>query len=714
MPLECQDRLGKTALHRALERSQTDPEPLMEAFLSYLTPAIIASPDRMGRTALHIACMKGYDKTAAILIESCMRREEIVALDTSTGSTDSRLSPELSPRPRLSTQISDDSIVFARDYAGWTALHFASFYNRMNVVKLLISTLPAPNSGPSDASTSPRHSSPPARASSPMGRSSTRSGSPPATRSYMAQNGSSSSGSSHPVSSNASQRSGHTNQSSVKTGGSAQPSSAAATAASMVVLPRRFPSVDVNAASNDGWTPLHAAAAQGHLDILTELLVKGGGDPNRAALHGQTPLHVACLNSHITCAKLLREHDADPKILDKAGLSCFACASKEIRLALRKTTATVATSPLHTSIVGMPHNPTAEREVKFAIQARDKWGRRRTHGGDYFDVVVSREVPVPVDDDPTLASTIAAQMSPPTVTSTSTVTTPTATVQITRHIQVGLGSKTPEKIPFTLDSGSTEMDDLSARSDLPVIGDLNSPVRGSNDYIISATLSTPNGTQHALVHNVDSPRTLLKASQVSSTPLLPSKSKTQWAESRIGDGLNTIADEEEDFVIPRARSDVPISRSVSQVPNASSLRVVTTFTPAKITTAIKDLESGIYILRWRPMQEGTYHVSIKLRGVEIQGSPFLVVIAPPSHRAQHSASRRTASSGAPTASSTAATTGNTAIPTYYEYPDGAAPPSSSIGTDNFFFFFFVFCCDILFSCFAILIFPAFVYLPSSH
>ena len=693
--IDCKDRLGKTALHRAMERSQTDPEQVIEAFASFLTPAVIASQDRMGRTALHVACMKGYDKTAAILIEICMMREDVNTWETSTGSADSG-APASETAPLVP---SDDSIVAVRDQTGWTALHFASFYNRMNVIRLLLSTLPIGNS---DANASPRNST---TSSKPVSKS----GSPPPGKSGLRDGVGSSSGSSHPdrrISTNSAKSDGSHqtgDRSSLNLPNSSAPNQGQGAQNGPQV--KRFPSVDVNATSNDGWTALHAAAAQGHIDALTELLIVGGGDPNATAQHGQTPLHVACLNSHIACVKLLREHDADPKLLDKAGLSSFACASKEIRLVLRKTTAITQTSPQHTSVVGMPHNPTAEREVKFAIQARDKWNRRRTQGGDFFDVVVSREVPADEEEgfQPSLEGTV-----PSTTVSTSTVHTPTSTVQITRHIQVSSRSALNNipGDPKQYDSGSTEMEDVSARRESfssHSVYPPTTPQHAANntsstsavfpspnsDYIASHSSSSPNGSKKNLVHNTESPRLILKSSQVSSTPLLPSKSKTEWAESRFGDGLNTIADEDEDFVIPRARSDIPISRSESQVPNASSLRVATVFAPAKITTAIKDLESGMYILRWRPTHEGAYHVSIKLRGVEIHGAPILVNISPPGgHRSQPSSESRrpttapTTAAAAPTTAAPPNNTSTTPFPTYYEYPEGGAP-STSVGTYQF-------------------------------
>ena len=54
----------------------------------------------------------------------------------------------------------------------------------------------------------------------------------------------------------------------------------------------------LTASSQDQYTPLHAAAASGHLGVVTALLDLGASlhAANRA---GNTPLHTAVLNGHV-------------------------------------------------------------------------------------------------------------------------------------------------------------------------------------------------------------------------------------------------------------------------------------------------------------------------------------------------------------------------------------------------------------------------------
>lgn len=618
----CRDRLGKTALHRALERSQTDPELMLEAFADHLTPSIIAIADRTGRTALHVACMKGYEKSATKLIELSMKKS-----DLQNGEGNWSDSEESERSLASSPTLSEGSIVCARDYCGWTALHFASFYNRLNIVRLLISAnaVAVAENGtsqvhvgavsPGNKQRSPIES----RAASQLGRES--SGVSSASSGPHAARSASSAASS-----------GTRPSQGIASAGSAVTEGRTRDKRGSRIIPfKNFPSVDVNAASNDGWTALHAAASQGHEEVLSELLVRGGGDPNRVALHGQSPLHVACLNSHANCVRLLREHDADPKMTDKSGLTSFACASKEIRLILRKTHSKIETSARYTSVVGMPHQPSADREAKFAIQARDKWNRRRTQGGDYFEVQVSREIHSPSS----LSSPSLSKNTPPMHNSHSDATTsdpaPIGTASSSRSSHIpdssshisGSSVSTNSSTPISSSSRHLETVDEAREKEV------------EETSVSSTTASQSTSRPVTLVHNVETPRVLLRQSQTSSTPTVlasfaQSKSKTNWADSRIaGDSLNTIADEEEeDFPIPRAQSDMTsLLKQNTESEKAGMLRVAT-YAPAKITTAIKDLESGLYILRWRPPHDGNYHVSITLRGVEIQGSPFLVSIAP--------------------------------------------------------------------------------------
>jgi ankyrin repeat protein len=59
----------------------------------------------------------------------------------------------------------------------------------------------------------------------------------------------------------------------------------------------------VNAKSDDGWTPLHLAAARGHKEIVEQLIAKGA-DVNAKTINGITPLDYA----EGEIADLLRKH----------------------------------------------------------------------------------------------------------------------------------------------------------------------------------------------------------------------------------------------------------------------------------------------------------------------------------------------------------------------------------------------------------------------
>jgi ankyrin repeat protein len=469
VPATCRDSVGKTALQRGMERTTMDPSTLMSAFAPYLTAELLGLSDRAGRTVLHVACMKGYEDSVRTILEH--------GGDVNQG-----------------------------DSRGWTPLHFACFYDRPALVKLLLMW------------------------------------------SYSPQT---------PHAAKKTESTSHT---------------------SLVKC-------NLSAESRDGWTPLHAAASQGHDEIVAELL-SHGADPNRRAFkNGQTALHVACLNSQSGCVKLLCENDADAKIADKSGLNSMACAPKEIRAVLRKTKSNIETEPSNTSIVGMPHHPTAEREAKFAIQARDKWNRRRTQGGDLYSVSI------------TLSSS-----SGPTQT-----TTPESPSQI-----VSLIASSPA---------------------VRLSGEQLSGSRGSLDENLQDSI-LPSSRQTSSVHTGEEPRNMLKAAQASSTPSVistPPRTRVtggsqnqidrEPSKSTVGTSATT-----DDTLGPRAHTDVARTRAMTEL-HAPNVGIQNTAN-GHSSMITKDLESGLYILKWRPSVEGTYRISIQLRGCDIHGSPFLVTIAP--------------------------------------------------------------------------------------
>jgi ankyrin repeat protein len=64
---------------------------------------------------------------------------------------------------------------------------------------------------------------------------------------------------------------------------------------------------DVNAENEDGWTPLHFAASDGHKEVV-ELFIAKGADVNVKADVGWTPLQMAAGEGHKEIVDLLRKH----------------------------------------------------------------------------------------------------------------------------------------------------------------------------------------------------------------------------------------------------------------------------------------------------------------------------------------------------------------------------------------------------------------------
>ena len=65
----------------------------------------------------------------------------------------------------------------------------------------------------------------------------------------------------------------------------------------------------------DGFTPLHAAAAKGHASVVTLLLATPGVDPLAACLSdGETPLDWALESDYITAERTAALLHADPRV----------------------------------------------------------------------------------------------------------------------------------------------------------------------------------------------------------------------------------------------------------------------------------------------------------------------------------------------------------------------------------------------------------------
>lgn len=73
---------------------------------------------------------------------------------------------------------------------------------------------------------------------------------------------------------------------------------------------------EVNPAN--GWTPLHAAAANGH-PKMCETLIEHGANVNAQDAQGMTPLHLAMARGHSKTVGVLMAAGADADITNNAG-----------------------------------------------------------------------------------------------------------------------------------------------------------------------------------------------------------------------------------------------------------------------------------------------------------------------------------------------------------------------------------------------------------
>jgi ankyrin repeat protein len=76
----------------------------------------------------------------------------------------------------------------------------------------------------------------------------------------------------------------------------------------------------VNDRTGAGWTPLHLAAAAGHMDSCKYLLAHGA-DVTSAGHVGVTPLHLAAAYGHLDVIKVLVDNEGDPEARNQHGFS---------------------------------------------------------------------------------------------------------------------------------------------------------------------------------------------------------------------------------------------------------------------------------------------------------------------------------------------------------------------------------------------------------
>ena len=86
---------------------------------------------------------------------------------------------------------------------------------------------------------------------------------------------------------------------------------------------------DINAKTTaEGWTPLHSAAAFGHLDVV-RLLLAHKAEIDAKEISGMTPLHHAAITGHKDVAALLLAKRAKVDVRDNYGMTPLHRAAQQ-------------------------------------------------------------------------------------------------------------------------------------------------------------------------------------------------------------------------------------------------------------------------------------------------------------------------------------------------------------------------------------------------
>jgi cytohesin len=76
---------------------------------------------------------------------------------------------------------------------------------------------------------------------------------------------------------------------------------------------------DPRAARNNNFTPLHAAAMQGHAAVCEVLLAAGAGVNVQTDPQGYAPLHSAAFAGHVEAIRVLLAHEANRELVNYRG-----------------------------------------------------------------------------------------------------------------------------------------------------------------------------------------------------------------------------------------------------------------------------------------------------------------------------------------------------------------------------------------------------------
>ncbi|KAH7517154.1 hypothetical protein FEM48_Zijuj09G0032200 [Ziziphus jujuba var. spinosa] len=92
------------------------------------------------------------------------------------------------------------------------------------------------------------------------------------------------------------------------------------------ILYKSFSDIDVDSVDSDGRTPIHIAAARGHVGML-RFCLSVGGNADVSDNNGWTPLHFAAAEGHLEAVECLSECSNTKYVVNKEGKTAFALAA---------------------------------------------------------------------------------------------------------------------------------------------------------------------------------------------------------------------------------------------------------------------------------------------------------------------------------------------------------------------------------------------------